>query len=104
MRKRNSIYFILMLIIPFVFMELALQAFYRIQNGGFLFDRVGLSINSPDIDRVYKTKPNLSLRQSTNEFDVTYHTNSQGLRTDSQKKDVNIDKPTNTYRILFLGP
>jgi len=46
----------------------------------------------------------MSLRQRTNEFDATYYTNSQGLRTNSQKKDINIDKPNNTYRILFLGP
>jgi hypothetical protein len=104
MNNRKTIYFVVMLMIPVVFTESTLQAFYRISNGGFLFERVNLSINSPDIHRVYKTKPNLSLRQRTNEFDVTYYTNSQGLRTNSERKDINIDKPDNTYRILFLGP
>jgi len=104
MKKRKTVYFIIMLVIPIVCIELLLQAFYRISNGGFLHERVNLSINSPDIYRVYKAKPNLNLRQRTNEFDVTYYTNSQGLRTDSQRKDINIDKPDNTYRILFLGP
>jgi len=104
MGKRKTIYFTVMLIIPVVFIELSLQVYYRISNGGFLFHRVGLSINSPDIYRVYKAKPNLSLRQRTNEFDVTYYTNSQGLRTNSQKKEVNIEKANTTYRILFLGP
>jgi len=93
-----------MLIIPVVFIELSLQVYYRISNGDFLSHRVGLSIYSPDIYRVYKVKPNLSFRQRTNEFDVTYYTNSQGLRTDSQMKEINIDKPATTYRILFLGP
>jgi len=93
-----------MLIIPVVFIELSLQAYYLISNGNFLFQRVNLSINSPDIHRVYKTKPNMAFRQRTNEFDVTYYTNSQGLRTDSQRKEINIDKPASTYRILFLGP
>ena len=102
--KRKTIYFIIMLIIPVVFIEFSLQAYYRISNGGFLFERVDKSIYSPDIYRIYKVKPNLSLRLRTNEFDVTYYTNSQGLRTNSQKKVVNIDKTKNTYRILFLGP
>ena len=104
MGKRKTIFFTVILIISVVFIELSLQAYYRISNGSFLFDRVDLSINSPDVYRVYKTKPNLNFRQRTNEFDVTYYTNSQGLRTNSQQKDVNIDKPNNTYRILFLGP
>ena len=104
MGNRNRIYFALMLLIPVCFLELSLQAYYRISNGNFLFQRVNLSINSPDIHRVYRTKPNLTLRQRTNEFDVTYYTNSQGLRTDSQRKEIKIDKPADTYRILFLGP
>jgi len=93
-----------MLLILLIFIELALQAYYRISNGSFLFERVHLSMYSPDDYRVYKTKPNLNFRQRTNEFDVTYYTNSQGLRTNSQKKEVNIEKANNTYRILFLGP
>ena len=104
LEKRKTIYFIVMLLIFLIFIELALQAYYRISNGSFLFERVHLSMYSPDDYRVYKTKPNLNFRQRTNEFDVTYYTNSLGLRTDSQKKDVNVNKPADTYRILFLGP
>jgi len=58
MGKRKIIYYAVMLIIPIVFIELSLQAYYRISNGDFIFQRVNLSINSPDIHRVYKTKPN----------------------------------------------
>jgi hypothetical protein len=104
MDKRKIFFFTVMLVIPIVCIEMLLQAFYRISNGGFLFERVNLSINSPDEYRVYKAQPNLNLRQRTNEFDVTYFTNSQGLRTDSQRKDIKKVKPDNTYRILFLGP
>lgn len=102
--KRKTIYFIIMLIIPVVFIELSLQAYYRISNGGFLFDRAHLSMYSPDIHRVYKVKPNLIYRHKTNEYNVTYYTNSQGLRTNSQQKDIHINKADSTYRILFLGP
>jgi hypothetical protein len=63
-----------------------------------------LPIYAEDQYRVYKLQPNLSYRHVTNEYDVTYHTNDQGLRTDNKKESITFEKSQSAFRVLFLGP
>lgn len=86
------------------FSEATAQAYYRITNGRFLYERMAIPVYEVDNDRCYKLKPNLSYTHKTNEYSVTYYTNSQGIRTDHRKEDIHLDKDESTYRILFLGP
>ena len=104
MRKRKIIFFVIMLMLPIIFLEATLQAYYRIVNGRFLYERMAIPIYDVDEYRFYKLTRNLSYHHQTNEYSVVYHTNGQGFRTDHLKKDIPINKGDNTYRILFLGP
>ena len=90
--------------IPIIFTEISLQVYYRLTNGSFLFERMVLPIYKTDDYRYYKLKPNLSYRHQTNEYDVTYYTNDQGLRTNYLRKNIKSNKDEKIFRILFLGP
>jgi hypothetical protein len=90
--------------VPILFLEIALQLYYHITTGSYVFNRAAIPIYESDDVRYYRVKPNLSYHQQTNEFDVIYYTNNQGLRSDHLKKDITIDKGDHIYRILFLGP
>lgn len=104
MQRRAMLFYMIMIAIPFVFLELSLQIFYRATSGEFLFRRMTIPIYSADEHRYYKNQPNLSYRHRTNEYDVTYYTNSQGFRTDSSRQQISFSKSATTYRVLFLGP
>lgn len=93
-----------MVIIPVVFTEFVLQLHYRVINGVFLSKRAVIPIYTTDGYRYYRVKSNISYKHKSNEFDVVYYTNNQGFRTDNLKKDVDIEKQENVFRILFLGP
>lgn len=103
-KKRRILYFIVMLTILLIFTESLLQLFYRVANGSYLFSRMALPIYEKSDHRVYRVKPKLTFRHSTNEYDVTYYTNNMGMRTDKYQKDIEITKDEQTFRILFLGP
>jgi len=102
--KKEILFYGVMLLIPLLFIELSLQAYYRIVTGSFLFERMVLPIYAADENRFYRLKSDLAYQHKTNEYDVTYYTNSEGLRTDAEKKVVPIEKADNVYRILFMGP
>jgi len=99
-KTKSFVFFILSVLL----IEISLQFFYRARNGDFLFRRAALPIFDADPDRHYKLLPHLSYRHRTNEFDVTYFTNGQGIRTDRSRADFDAQKGEDVYRILFLGP
>ena len=60
--------------------EAALQLFYRVTVGQWLFTRTGLPLFVPDERFVYWNKPHMSFTHRTNEFTSEIATNGQGLR------------------------
>lgn len=100
---RKTIFYLSMFLIPILFLEVVLQAYYRVRNGGFLYERMVIPIYSADKDRVYKLKPRITYTHKTNEYSVIYYTNDQGFRCSHDKKNISLSKEQNVYRILFLG-
>lgn len=104
MTLRNAFFYLVLVLLQLALVEGVLQAYYRITNGDYLAKRVDLPIFAPDEHRVYRVKSNLHYRHDTNEFSVTYDTDNHGFRSASPEKVTPIEKPANTYRIMFLGP
>ncbi len=92
------------LLFLFVVVEIALQAFYYVTVGDFLFRRAALPIYQHEPHAGYGNKPNLSFEHQTSEFRANYYTNSAGFRVPRPGVEYPIAKPKNTYRILLLGP
>ena len=84
--------------------EAALQLFYRVTVGQWLFTRTGLPLFVPDERFVYWNKPHMSFTHRTNEFTSEIATNGQGLRVAPGGKDFPLAKEPGTRRILLLGP
>jgi hypothetical protein len=101
---RRLLYSGIMLLMVVVFLELMLQAFYVVTVGDWLASRTDPPIFEEDETRCYRVKGDLEYHLRTNEFENTIYTNSQGMRTDSRRLDVSIEKPEGVYRILLLGP
>ena len=92
------------LLFLFVVVEIALQAFYYVTVGDFLFRRAALPIYQHEPHAGYGNKPNLSFEHQTSEFRANYYTNSTGFRVPRPGVEYPVAKPKNTYRILLLGP
>jgi hypothetical protein len=84
--------------------EIPLQLFYRVTAGEWLFRRVLPRIYEADATRCYRVKPNLDYVHRTNEFTIRIFTNAQSFRTDARREPVAIEKPSDVYRVMFLGP
>jgi hypothetical protein len=84
--------------------EAALQLFYRVTVGQWLFTRTALPLFVPDERFVYWNKPHLSFTHRTNEFRSEVATNGQGLRVAPGGGDYPQAKPPGTRRILLMGP
>ena len=82
------------------FLEISLQLFYFANAGDWLAKRTGLPIFEEDPTRCYRLKSNLEYLHATNEFNTWIYTNSQGMRTDSRRLDVSIEKPDDVYRTV----
>ncbi len=93
--------FVAMLVIS---CEVALQLFYWVTNGAFLFERAALPIFVADEYRGWSVEPNLDYTHTTNEFSVRLHTNSQGFRGPEGQGTFPIDKQASSYRVMLLGP
>jgi hypothetical protein len=104
MTLRKAFFYLIMLTLQIALVEGILQAYYRITNGDYLAERVDLPIFAPDQHRIYRVQSNLDYPHHTNEFSVAYYTDSFGFRADSPNKEMSIEKPDGTYRIMFLGP
>lgn len=87
-----------------VLVELALQVFYYVKAGDFLFARTGLPIYAANEWSGVFNRPNLSYEHHTNEFDAANYTNEQGLRVPKGQPAYPQAPPPGTKRILLLGP
>lgn len=101
---RKITFYLILIILQLVFVDLVLQTFYRVTNGDWLFRRVVLPMYAADDVRVYSVKPNLDYAHITNEFGVNYYTDNLGYRAASPEKVTQIEKADDVYRVLFLGP
>lgn len=84
--------------------EAALQTYYYVTAGAFLFSRVAKPLFAPDEHAVYRVRPNLSLEHNTSEFRTMVYTNSQGFRVSEKREEYTVEKGPDTYRILLMGP
>src|SRR5262245_4692910 len=85
-------------------LEVALQGFYYVMAGDFLFRRVGLPIYAREPYAGYGNRPGLSFDHRTNEFRAHYYINRAGFRVPRLDLEYNKRKSSNTYRIMLLGP
>lgn len=87
-----------------VCIEINLQAFYWVMAGDFLFRRVGLPIYAPEPHAGFGNRPGLSFDHRTNEFNSHYYINQAGFRVPRPDLEYTLAKPSNTYRVMLLGP
>jgi hypothetical protein len=92
------------LLFLFAVVEIALQVFYYVTAGDFLFRRVALPLYQSEQFAGFKNRPNLSFDHHTNEFRARYYTNSAGFRVPRPGIEYSVAKPPDTYRIMLLGP
>jgi lysophospholipase L1-like esterase len=86
-----------------VCIEVALQGFYYVTAGDFLFRRIALPIFAPDPYAGFGNRPGLSFDHRTNEFRARYITNQAGFRVPRPDLEYTLAKPSDTYRIMLLG-
>jgi hypothetical protein len=84
--------------------EVALQGFYYAMAGDFLFRRTGLPIFAHEPYAGYGNRPSLSFDHRTNEFHAHYYVNQAGFRVPRPDVEYVQAKPSDTYRIMLLGP
>ncbi len=84
--------------------EGALQLFYRVTAGDFLFARATSPVWAANPYSGVFNRPNLALHQGTNEFEATYYTDAEGLRVARAGASVAREKPGDTLRVMLLGP
>lgn len=103
MRKRKLFGILAYLLFLFAVVEIALQTFYYITAGDFLFRRVALPLYQAESFAGYRNRPELSFEHHTNEFRAHYFTNRAGFRVSAPGVEYSVRKPADTYRILILG-
>jgi hypothetical protein len=84
--------------------EVALQAFYWVTAGDFLFRRVGLPIYAREPHAGFGNRPGLSFDHRTNEFHAHYYINLAGFRVPRPDVEYTLAKPSTIYRVMILGP
>ena len=87
-----------------VCVEVGLQGFYYATAGDFLFRRVGLPIYAREPHAGFGNRPGLSFDHWTNEFRARYYINRAGFRVPRPDVEYTLAKPSDTYRIMVLGP
>jgi hypothetical protein len=87
-----------------VCVEFAMQAFYWVTAGDFLFRRVGLPIFVREPYAGFGNRPGLTFDHRTNEFHAHYYINQAGFRVPRPDVEYTLTKPPNTYRVMLLGP
>jgi len=95
---------LLYLVILIVFLEVALQAFYWITAGDFLFRRSGVPIYAREPHAGFGNRPGLSFDHRTSEFHTRYYVNQAGFRVPRPELEYTLSKSDNTYRVMILGP
>jgi hypothetical protein len=93
---------LVILLITAVFLEIALQAHYYVANKSFLFRRVYTPIYVKDEVCGYRVKPDLQFRHVTSEFEVTYYTNREGLRSSAAREEYRNND--GKAKVFLVGP
>ncbi len=104
MRPRKLVSALVYLAFLGLVVEVALQAYYRVTAGAFLFERAAQPLWAPDPHSGFFNRPGLAHAHRTNEFQVDYYTDSRGLRVPSAGAEVPQARSPDRYRILLLGP
>jgi len=102
--KKKIVFSLILIFLMGVFVEVALQIHYRATVGRWLSELWAIPIFDQDPIRKYRMKSNLEFEHNTREFNATYFTDSEGLRTDEHRVAILPEKAPDTYRVLFLGP
>jgi len=84
--------------------EVALQGFYYVTAGDFLFRRIALPIYVSEPYAGFGNRPGLSFDHQTKEFRAHYFINKAGYRVPRPDVEYTVAKPANTYRVMILGP
>ena len=84
--------------------EVALQGFYYVTAGDFLFRRVALPIYAREPHAGFGNRPGLSFDHRTKEFHAHYYINQAGFRVPRPDVEYTVAKSANIYRIMILGP
>ncbi len=84
--------------------EVALQGFYYVTAGDFLFRRLALPIYAREPYAGFGNRPGLSFEHRTNEFHAHYYINQAGFRVPRPGMEYTLAKVSNVYRIMILGP
>ena len=103
-RGKKLVFTILLLAFSILLTETGLQVFYRVTAGQWLWEWWAVPLYESDDSRVYRVKSNLAYLHKTGEYTARYYTNAQGFRTGKERKSTSVQKPTNTYRVMHLGP
>jgi hypothetical protein len=103
-KSKKLAFTLLLLVFSVLLTEIILQAFYRVNTGQWLWQWWAVPLYESDDLRVYHVKRNLNYLHKTSEYSARYYTNEQSFRTDAGRNPTNIEKPTNTYRVMHLGP
>lgn len=69
-----------------------------------MFRRVGAPIYAREAYAGYGNRPGLVFHHRTNEFDAHYYVNQAGFRVPRPDVEYTKAKPSDTYRIMLLGP
>jgi hypothetical protein len=104
MRKGKLLGIIAYLLFLFAVVEIALQVFYYVTAGDFLFRRVALPLYQSERFAGFMNRPELAFDHHTNEFRAHYFTNRAGFRVARPGVEYSVRKPAGTYRIMLLGP
>lgn len=92
------------LLFLFVIVEIALQGFYYVTAGDFLFVRVGVPVFAENEWSGIGNRRNLAYEHHTNEIDAAYYTNDQGFRIPEGRGDYPKTPAPGTRRVMLLGP
>ena len=87
-----------------LFVELALQTFYYVTAGDFLFRRVGLALWESNEHSGFANRRSFELEHGTQEFRASYFNNDEGFRVSGPGVEYARRKPDDVYRVMLLGP
>jgi len=101
---KSVLHGLLYLVYISVCVEVALQGFYYVTAGDFLFRRFALPIFAREPYAGFGNRPGLFFDHRTNEFRARYITNQARFRVPRPDLEYPLAKPSDTYRIMLLGP
>ncbi len=97
---KNFTFYLLLVFLVFLILEIFLQIYYKFSNKSFLFERVATPIFVKDEYCCYKNKSNLEYIHSNPEFITNIYTDEKGYRISRQQNKIDLKKKN----ILILGP